>query len=72
MRVREADGVRESRADPVLGDHDHMPAMLLHVRIDRQVHLVGFAAVAVVMAQNAAALERITSHTRRLRGDHAS
>jgi hypothetical protein len=70
--VCEADRVGESRTDVVLGNHDDVPSVLLHILDDRQIHAVRFVSVAVVMAEDAAALERISSHTRRLRGERLS
>lgn len=71
VSVREADRVGESRTDVVLGNHDDVPSVLLHILDDRQIHAVRFVPVAVVTAEDAAALERISSHTRRLRGERS-
>ncbi|MFE7788735.1 hypothetical protein [Streptomyces sp. NPDC057460] len=46
-----------------------MTSVLLHILDDRQIRAVRFVSVTVVMAENAAALERIISHVRRLRGE---
>lgn len=72
VSVREADRVGESRADVVLRNHHDVPSVPLHVLDDRQIHAVRFSSVTVVMAEDAAALERIGSHTRRLRGEWLS
>lgn len=69
--VREADRVGESRTDVVIGNHDDVPSVLLHILDDRQIHAIGFVSVAVVMAEDAAALERISSHTWRLGGERS-
>ncbi len=58
----------ESRTDLVLGKQHDVPSVLLHILDDRQIHAVRFGPVTVVMAADAAALERIISHVRRLRG----
>lgn len=72
VSVREADRVGESRTDVVLGNHHDVPSVPLHVLDDRQIHAVRFVSVTVVTAEDAAALERIISHTRRLRGECSS
>lgn len=72
VSVREADRVGESRTDLVLGNHNDVPSVLLHILDDRQIHAVRFVSVTVVMAEDAAALERIISHARRLRGERLS
>ncbi|MFJ7201727.1 MULTISPECIES: hypothetical protein [unclassified Streptomyces] len=64
--VREADRVGESRTDLVFGNHHDVPSVLLHVLDDRQIHAVHFVPVAVVMAEDTPALERIISHVRRV------
>lgn len=71
VRVREADRVGESRTDLVFGNHHDVPTVLLHMLDDRQIHAVRFVPVAVVMAEEAAALERIISHVRRVRGERS-
>lgn len=72
VSVRQADRVGESRTDLVLRNHDDVPSVLLHILGDRQFNPVCFVSVAVVMAEDAAALERIISHVRRLRGARLS
>lgn len=69
VSVREADRVGESRTDFVLGNHLDVPAVLLHILDDRQIRAVRLVSVTVVMAEDTAALERIISHVRRLRGE---
>ncbi len=71
VSVCEADRVSESRTDVVLGNHDDVPSVLLHILDDRQIHAVRFVPVAVIMAEDAAAPERISSHMRRLRGERS-
>lgn len=68
VSVCAADRVSETRTDLVLGNHYDVPSMLLHILDDRQIHAVRFVPVTVFMAEDAAALERITSHVQRLRG----
>jgi len=72
VSMREADRVGESRTDLVLGNHHDVPSVLLHVLGDRQIRTVRFVSVTVVMAEDAAALQRIISHARRLRGERLS
>lgn len=67
VRVREADRVGESRTDLVFGNHHDVPSVLLHMLDDRQIHTVRFVPVAVVMAEDTAARERIITHMRRVR-----
>ncbi|RPK72070.1 hypothetical protein EES45_33885 [Streptomyces sp. ADI97-07] len=69
--VREADRVGESRTDLVFGNHHDVPSVLPHMLDDRQIHAVRFIPVAVVMAEDTAALERIISHVRRSRGERS-
>ncbi|GGX69208.1 hypothetical protein GCM10010515_40960 [Streptomyces fructofermentans] len=69
--VREADRVGESGADLVFGDHHDVPSMLPYMLGDRQIHAVRIVPVAVVVAQDAAALERIVSHVRRVWGERS-
>ncbi len=69
VRVHEADRLGESRTNLVFGNHHDVPSVLLHMLDDRQVHAVRFAPVAVVMTEDTAALERIISHVRRVRGE---
>lgn len=71
MSVREADRVGESRPDLVFGNHHDVPSVLLHMLDDRLIHAGRFVPVAVVMAEDAAAVERISSHVRRVRGEHS-
>lgn len=66
VSVREADRVGESRTDLVLGNHNDVPSVLLHILDDRQIHAVRFVSVTVAMTEDAAALERIISHARRV------
>ncbi len=72
VSVREANRVGESRTDVDLGNHHDVPSVPLHVLTESQIHVVRFVSVTVVMAEDAAALERISSHTRRLRGEYLS
>lgn len=72
VSVREADRVGESRTDLVLGNHHYVTSVLLHIFDNRQIRAVRFISVTVVVAENAAALERIIRHVRRLRGERAS
>lgn len=67
--VREADRVSESRTDLVFGNQHDVPSVLLHMLDDRQIHAIRFVPVAVVMAEDTTALERIISHVRRVRGE---
>jgi hypothetical protein len=61
VSVREAYRVGESRTDLVFGNHHDMPSVLLHMFGDRQIRAVRFLPVAVVMAGDAEARERIIS-----------
>jgi hypothetical protein len=72
VSVGEADRIGESRTDLVLGNHHDVPSVLLHILDDRQISAVRFVPVTVVVAEDAAALERIISHSRRLRGERSS
>lgn len=71
MSVREADRVGESRTDLVFRNHHNVPSVLLHMLDDHQIHAVRFVPVAVVMAKDTPALERIISHAWRVRGERS-
>lgn len=68
VSVREADRIGESRTDLVFGNHHDVPSVLLHMLDDRQIHAIHLVPVTIVTAQDTAALKRIVSHVRRVRG----
>jgi hypothetical protein len=72
VSVRKADRVGESRTDVVLGDPHDVPSVLLHILDDHQIRAVRFVPATVVMTEDTAALERIITHVRRLRGKRLS
>ncbi len=63
---------RVSNACPASRGNFNVTSVLLHILGDRQIRAVRFVSVTVVMTENAAALERIISHVRRLRGERTS
>lgn len=72
VRVGQTDRVSKPRADLILGDHHHVPSVVLYVADDRLLNLICLRPVTVVMAQDTAALEWITGHAWRVRGERSS